>query len=226
MSDDYFRRDMTYDQAPQGSKNEDEIPITMRNSGIIPLTKYECRGAAETALGVVRRHRRSPDMSSVRIPLLSRKYPGLYAVVDEEDFELINQFKWTPSVRVDRDNTYAKHRSGNTTLLMHRLITSAPDGVLVDHIDRDGLNNRRSNLRLCSTSQNLRNRGPNKNNTTGFKGVAFYKAYQKWSAQIMYERSPIHIGYFDSPEEAALAYDRKAIELFGEYAYRNFPDHE
>jgi hypothetical protein len=105
---------------------------------------------------------------------------------------------------------------------MHREIAGAPKGMVVDHIDGNELNNRRSNLRVCTVSQNHQNR----RRTWGrsrYKGVCFLKKRNKWKAEIMVNRKHIHIGCFDEEEEAAKAYDKKAAELFGEFAYFNLP---
>jgi hypothetical protein len=103
---------------------------------------------------------------------------------------------------------------------MHRAIMGAPAGIEVDHIDNDGLNNTRENLRFATHQQNCFNKPAPKSNTSGFKGVSWSDALGCWTAIIRGKR----IGQFDTPEDAALAYDATARELFGEYAYVNFPD--
>nr|WP_243767389.1 HNH endonuclease [Paenibacillus agricola] len=108
---------------------------------------------------------------------------------------------------------------------MHRVITDAPKGYFVDHIDGNPLNNQRHNLRLCTNAQNCRNRGAPKGNTSGFKGVTWNTWNGKWQAQIGKDYKRYHAGYFESPSEAARAYNAKATELFGEYARLNvIPD--
>ena len=99
----------------------------------------------------------------------------------------------------------------------------APKGTLVDHIDRNSLNNRRGNLRLCTPSQNILNtRG--KKGTSKYKGVWWNTKKNKWLAMITSKGRHFHLGFFDEEIEAAKAYDRKAVELFGEFAYLNFPE--
>ncbi len=105
---------------------------------------------------------------------------------------------------------------------MHRQIMNAPAGLVVDHIDGNGLNNRKSNLRVCTQGQNSLNSRPRRNCSSRYKGVSFYKRDKIWQAQIFYNFRTINIGRFDDEVEAALAYDRKAEELFGEFAYLNF----
>ncbi len=105
--------------------------------------------------------------------------------------------------------------------MMHREIMKAPKGKFVDHIDGNGLNNRRRNLCLCMTEQNLQNRRPLAR-TSQFKGVLYYA--DKWHAEITCWGKKTRIGAYDDEVEAATAYDRMAIELFGEFAYLNFPE--
>ncbi|MHC4574071.1 MAG: HNH endonuclease [Planctomycetota bacterium] len=106
---------------------------------------------------------------------------------------------------------------------MHREICCAPRGVVVDHIDGNGLNNRKSNLRLCTVRQNLWNRRP-AGGTSLYKGVCWRAEKKKWAARITCRDRRHHLGYFDTEMEAADAYDKKAAALFGEFAYLNFPN--
>lgn len=141
--------------------------------------------------------------------------------IDEDDFELVNQFRWYPLV--NPNVTYAN--SSHTKTLMHRLILglNSEDKRLVDHKDRNGLNNQRSNLRIATRSQNGFNYPPTEGS---YKGVSWDAAREKWKAQIMIDRKQINIGRFDDPIEAAKAYDRIAKERLGEFAYLNFSELE
>ena len=94
----------------------------------------------------------------------------------------------------------------------------------VDHIDGDAMNNNVYNLRYATKPQNAVNRGLAKNNTSGYKGVSFYKQSKKWESYIGYKGKKIRLGLFDCKIEAAKAYDKKAYELYGEFAWLNFPD--
>ena len=107
---------------------------------------------------------------------------------------------------------------------MHRLIMDEPKGLIVDHRDHNGLNNRRSNLRLCTNAQNQYNRLPLKGGTSRHKGVCWCKSHNKFNAYIYQRSKRYHLGWFVNEDDAARAYDKKARELFGEYAYLNFPD--
>ena len=99
-----------------------------------------------------------------------------------------------------------------------------PAGMVVDHINHDGLDNRRSNLRVCTIAQNLKNRRPVRGKGVKYKGVIFIKARKKFRTCIQCGEKTLNLGYFDDEISAGKAYDEKARELFGEYAYLNFPE--
>lgn len=148
---------------------------------------------------------------------------GKVALVDDEDYEFISQWKW------HYDGTHGGYairtqRQGKRSLhfKMHRVIMGVTDPqILVDHRDVDGLNNQRSNLRVCSHRQNNCNKVKSKNRSSRYKGVSFYKKYGTWEAGICVNYKNIYLGRFETEEEAALAYNRKAVELHGEFALLN-----
>ena len=149
---------------------------------------------------------------------------GYKTVVDDIDFEWLSEFKWYACL--DGDNKYVSVRSNHkgTVLFMSRLILSAySKDIHVDHINRDPLDNRRCNLRLCTLQQNRCNVGVNRLNTSGYKGVNYYKITRKWAARIGAKGKRRHIGYFNTAEEAAQAYDKEALEVHGDFAFLNFP---
>lgn len=155
---------------------------------------------------------------TVEIPLTR----GYVALVDDADAELVSQYRWHP--KLDRNITYAQSttrvtEAPKTTIRMHRLILGATPGVEVDHINHDGLDNRRSNLRLCTRSQNMRNIRLIQVSTSGIKGVYWNKQHQKWRAQIMVEGKKIYLGSFASAEEAGDAYRAAAEQHFGDFAH-------
>lgn len=145
---------------------------------------------------------------------------GQVALVDDEDFEKINQFKWCAFK--GRNSFYAMRGisiSGQSnTVYMHCAILN---GKGVDHIDHNGLNNQKSNLRFCTRSENGMNRTKHASASSTYKGVCFHKGTKKWRTKIRISGREIYLGYFASEADAAKAYNEKAIELFGEFANLN-----
>jgi hypothetical protein len=148
---------------------------------------------------------------------------GCETVIDAKDYQLIAPYRWYAFS--SRANTYAAHKStGCPTILMHRLIVGATDGEMVDHEDGDTLNNRRANLRPCDNRRNQQNRKLSSDNTSGYKGVSWHIRDKFWRANIRADGRQIFLGSFNTPEEAARAYDAAARTYFGEFARLNFPD--
>ena len=100
----------------------------------------------------------------------------------------------------------------------------APSHLVVDHIDRNGLNNCRANLRLCTAAQNMRNIVSNVGATSRYKGVHWNKRMKRWAAAIQFEKKKYHLGYFTDQIAAAKAYDKKAGQLHRQFACLNFPN--
>lgn len=143
-------------------------------------------------------------------------------LIDDEDAERVLELKWHVS-RSGSGIDYAGHtkKIHGGVILLHRYLLDAPDGMFVDHINGDTLDNRKSNLRICTHKENLRNQRTPKNNNSGFKGVMWYKRISKWRAYIRVDKVQFHLGYFETKEDAALAYNISAIKHFGQYAKLN-----
>ena len=144
---------------------------------------------------------------------------GYEAVIDAADVHLVVGYNWFADT--SRSSVYAQ-RTVNTgsrpgSIKMHRLILGCPDGFFVDHKDGNGLNNRRSNLRIATVAENNRNSKFRKNNTSGYKGVSFHKSSGKWHAVIWVDSKPIFLGAYNSPELAHIAYVKASYEIHGEF---------
>lgn len=146
---------------------------------------------------------------------------NLYAIVDDEDFEYLNQFTWCLDREYARRIIYINENSKRKQrcIRMHREILNAPADKIIDHINGNGLDNRKENLRYCTKSTNAMNCKIHKHNTSGYKGVS--KSGNRWRAYIVLNDKQRQIGSYKTKEEAALAYNKKAIELFGEFAKLN-----
>jgi hypothetical protein len=146
---------------------------------------------------------------------------GFVALVDADMFDELSSFRW--SLRQNHGNNYARAWSAGANILMHRVVMRAKKGQIVDHINRNGLDNRRSNLRFVTSLQNLMNSRPKSKH--GYKGLSLdnRRDAKPWQAIARVNGRPKSLGYYATREEAALAYDRMMIKLYGEYAYLNFP---
>ena len=136
------------------------------------------------------------------------------ALVDDDDYEKVWNYRWR--LMATKKFLYA----GNAELgFLHRYIMKCPSGLCVDHINHNGLDNRKENLRICTYLQNRMNsKSSNKN---GYKGICYYSKIKKYSAKICINHKNYYLGVFSTKEEAADAYNQKAIELYGEYACLN-----
>lgn len=149
---------------------------------------------------------------------------GKVALVDDEDFEYLNQYKWHAN---KIGNFYYAVRNAKLAknswmpLMMHREIMNTPKGTGTDHKDHNGLNNQKVNLRFCDKKTNAMNRLSNKNSSSEFKGVSWFTKNKNWKSQIQKDGKVIYLGSFKNEHDAALAYNQKATELYGEFANLN-----
>lgn len=159
----------------------------------------------------------------MKILIIKYKNEELECLIDTSDEQLVSAYNWKYHPKT---GVIARHQ--NKTIYLHRLLTDCPIGLVVDHIDHNHLNNVRSNLRICSQSNNSKNSKRPKNNTSGFKGVQHhpfrngYALKKPWRALIKVNRKVISLGYFTSKEGAARAYDKAAKLYFGEFADLNY----
>ena len=160
-----------------------------------------------------------------RIPLTQ----GKFAIVDPEDYDRLARHKWFAmrSRRGFYAIRMAEAKGPNGTrkkIRMHRQILHVPPGKFIDHINHNGLDNRKANLRIVTNLQNSWNKRKQKGNySSRYKGASWSKRAGKWHTEIYCRGTKIFIGYFDDEKKAARAYDAKATELYGEYAALNFP---
>jgi hypothetical protein len=149
----------------------------------------------------------------------------LECLIDTEDLPLISAFRGTWNVTKDGNTYYVKRETQQqkrkAKVSIHRLITGS-DAKRVDHKDGNGLNNQKSNLRDATPGQNRANAGLSSTNTSGYRGVAWHRRIGKWRA-VLQGACYQHLGYFDSKDAAARAYDAAALRTFGDFARLNFP---
>jgi len=140
-----------------------------------------------------------------------------FVLVDNEDYKWLNQYTWYFT-----NVGYATTEINYKRYLMHRLIMKTPKGMDTDHINHNILDNRRENLRIATRAQNNAN-GKGRKHTSIYKGICWVTEKKKWKAQIAFNKKTIHLGYFNNELRASKIYDKKARELYGEFALSNNP---
>lgn len=157
--------------------------------------------------------------------ITTKKGEQFTVLYDECDHELVAKYKWHRAA-----HGYVRGRAiidpSGHPILMHRLFLGLQnnDGVFADHKNWNRLDNRRENIRVCTVGENNLNHRIRRDNKSGYKGVYWHKRDEKFVSCVRLCRQVFSLGYFDCPIEAAKAYDKKAKELHGEFAYLNFPD--
>lgn len=150
---------------------------------------------------------------------------GKVALVDDKDYPLVNQYKWCVTRSSKRSRIWYAYHPKSIPLkstLIHRLILGLKDGEFCDHINGNGLDNRRCNLRIATNQQNMMNQRKQSGRSSKYKGVCWDKQTNKWIVHIRFNRTMIHLGRFSDEVDAARVYDKAAKRYFGEYAKLNF----
>ena len=186
-------------------------PLHDRNPLVLPRTEQAgpCRGLSAF-------RRKGADVKTIELT------QGQVALVDDEDWEWLSQWKWCAQYNAAAGVFYAVHRDSNRQgILMHRLIMNAPAKIEVDHRNHTTLDNQKKNLRLCTRAQNAGNSRGRRDRRQLYKGVMRVTAkgliHPRWAARIAHE----YLGCFKTPEEAARAYDIAAKARWGEFAFLN-----
>lgn len=164
-------------------------------------------------------------MDSRLIPLTK----GYAAIVDPEDYERLSAFNWCAKIKDGGKRIYAVrslYRYGKKFFVqMHRVVMDIPDGDerLIDHENGDGLDNRKTNLRIATKSLNGHNHKMFSTNTSGYRGVSWKERNKKWQARITVNGEHLYLGLFKTKEDAAFQYDKFAVKYFSASAVLNFP---
>lgn len=149
---------------------------------------------------------------------------GYKILIDIEDIPIFEKYNWYVN-SADKIRYYVVAKVYNNgkvkNIKLHRIIMNAPTNLYIDHINGNGLDNRRCNLRLCTNQQNQGNSRKRKKTSSIFKGVSWQKDKKKWRATITFNAKQLFLGLYNNEILAANAYDTKALELFGEFAYLN-----
>ena len=142
---------------------------------------------------------------------------GKVAIVDERRYLALIHLNW----HITNSGYAARWENGNL-ILMHRDIHGTPESMNTDHINRNKLDNRDANLRSCTQAENMRNVSRHSDSTAPYKGISLMQGSSKWKAKINVDGSSQHLGTFQTPEDAAVAYDKAAVRHYGKFACINF----
>lgn len=201
VSDEQFKRDLD----EHGTLKLAEIYGVSKNT----VTDMRKR------LGIASKHKKSTPYRIEGNMAVFKTTKGIEFIVDADDVERVKNFSWYIS-----HQGYVICDTPKRATLLHRVITSAEKGYVVDHINHEVLDNRKCNLRVVTQTENNMNRRLEKRNTSTVTGVSWFQANQKWSAYISVNKKKIHLGYFDSLEEAKDARKKAEEKYFGEHAYK------
>jgi len=163
-----------------------------------------------------------------KIDISTKAHPNTFALVDDEDFGAVSKYHWNivnPSIsRTMYAQRYIVINGSKGSVIMHREIMQVDHGSEIDHRNGNGLDNQKHNLRICTHQQNLQNRQRNRNNKSGYKGVRWSKRINRWRVRIGTYPKRRCGGSYTCLIKAAQAYDRLAKEMYGEFAWLNFPE--
>ena len=160
----------------------------------------------------------------MELKINSKKHGEFIVIIDDEDYNEVKKYNWSASIRKKEYSTkiYIETRTGGDYKLLHRLIKNFPTGFSVDHINGNTLDNRKSNLRICSHKENCRNVSKSLKKTSSvYKGVSFDKKSKKYHSYIKVNQKRHHLGYFETEDQASIAYNIAAVKYFGEFARPN-----
>lgn len=166
-------------------------------------------------------------LDSIILAINTKSIPltqGKYAIVDADNYEWLMQWKWSYRDGYAKRSVHIPMAAGlrkQVPITMHGVILPPCNGLVPDHINGNGLDNRRENLRLATQQQNMWNRKPVKNSSSKYKGVSWRKSTGYWIANIKLDGKQKHLGCFWSEEDAARAYNKAAKEMHGEFAKLN-----
>lgn len=138
--------------------------------------------------------------------------------IDDEDYDKVSAYKWHTKKSRPNSGIYIRRRAGQRSISLTSCILGVDPSIIIDHIDGNTLNNKKSNLRITTNTNNVRNQRKHLNSTSGYKGVTWDKSHNKWMAQIRVSHKNYFIGYYDDPLSAHNAYFERAKKDFGEYA--------
>jgi hypothetical protein len=182
------------------------------------MPRESCRNFRQRPAGPMRLTPPSPPGEGLRYIALTK---GKFAIVDAADYEWLSQYRWHATGTNGR--YYAATVIDGKSISMHRMIMNPPPGKVTDHKNGNGLNNSRANMRNCTAEQNRYNQRSLRTRRKASQYIGVFRRGDKWYAKVSHKKKSHFLGPFKTELEAAQARDQKALELFGQYAYLNFP---
>lgn len=159
------------------------------------------------------------EMKEIALSQQGKNKGKFVALVDDEDYDRLNQFRWFVN---DKGNCLYVRRRAKDKTEMPKFLLDPQEGMVINHIDGNGLNNQKSNLRICTRAECCRRRSKSANKSSIYKGVSWHKINKRWISQICIDGKYKHLGYFSTQLRAAKAYDRAAKKYHKEFANLNF----